>query len=398
MNDWLKRRRTALWVPHPNSPASRIHEWSSAGVLHPNSPAGNLLDWSSAGIPHPNSPVGQNFNHVPKMTLRQRFEEVIRLAPNHMVPALAVQFRATITPAIIGFIAETLSRWEVTRGFVTADVVDGLEDIGDCVTTALRAQTRLDLARASDSLAQSVSILGVGAFVAFMDKIGAKFGAASDREKDAAAASAKAAKSATQPSRESAPKDRSDANKKQAAPAGPLAKWRAEKKDAIEKALATQRDMLEAKKKELKDWDDDAKSKFKRAFGTDDVEARDKISARIDRMLKVNKSMTVDNFKPADPSEPGQFAYVYPTDTSHTVYLDVEFDGAPDNGQDSKPGALAHEMSHFNDIGGTKDKFKDVNDDEAIYGVTLSRKLANDSPNIAINHADSFEYYVEDVP
>jgi type VI secretion system secreted protein VgrG len=197
---------------------------------------------------------------------------------------------------------------------------------------------------------------------------------------------------------EPCPAKESETDKKKAPPPDPLTKWRADKKDAIEKALASQREMLEAKSKELKTWDGAAKQKFKKAFGKDDDASRDKMSARIDQMLKVNKSMTADNFKPADPSKPGRFAYVYPTDTAHTVYLDEAFDRAPDKGQDSKAGALAHEMSHFNDIGGTKDKFKDVNDDKPIYGATASRKLAADSPDLAINHADSFEYYVEDVP
>ena len=178
----------------------------------------------------------------------------------------------------------------------------------------------------------------------------------------------------------------------------PLTKWRAEKKEAIEQALADQRQMLEAKKAELETWDDAAKEKFKTAFGVDDDESRDVVLARIDRMLEVNKGMTVDNFKPADPSKPDRFAYVYPNDAEHTVYLDQAFDGAPSTGEDSKAGALSHEMSHFDDIGGTEDAFEGHNNDEAVYGKDASRDLATSNPDLALKHADSFEYYVEDAP
>ena len=181
-------------------------------------------------------------------------------------------------------------------------------------------------------------------------------------------------------------------------PADPLTKWRQDKKDVIEKALAAQRKLLGAKKAELAKWDDAGRAKFKKAFGKDDEESRKAMQGRIDRMLGLNKNMTVDNFKPADPSKPDRFAYVYPNDDKHTVYLDQAFDKAPETGEDSKGGALAHEMSHFDDVGGTRDKFKDYNDDKPVYGQDASRQLAKAQPNLAMKHADSFEYYVEDIP
>jgi len=181
-------------------------------------------------------------------------------------------------------------------------------------------------------------------------------------------------------------------------PAGKLAAWRQQKQAVIEKALKNQKDMLENKLKELDKWDAAAKAKFKTAFGKDDDASKQLIKDRIKKMLDVNKSMTFENFKPADPPDPDTFAYVYPTDTSHTVYLDQAFDRAPDIGQDSRAGTLSHEMSHFRDIGGTRDKFKGYNNDHPVYGVTASRKLAKDDPDKALNHADSFEYYLEDAP
>jgi alanyl-tRNA synthetase len=183
---------------------------------------------------------------------------------------------------------------------------------------------------------------------------------------------------------------------------------KAEDADAsIKKAIKDQRKMLEAKKKELETWDDKAKAKFKKAFGKDDDKSRDKIQARINKMLEVNKSMTVANFKAADPKEAKEltnghpeelFAYVNPTDKTHTVSLGEAFANAPATGQDSHAGVLCHEMSHSSDIGGTKDKFIDANGGKPIYGLKASRQLAVDHPDLALNHADSFEYYVEDVP
>ena len=170
--------------------------------------------------------------------------------------------------------------------------------------------------------------------------------------------------------------------------------------EAINQALKNQRLLLEAKKKELEKWDDNAKANFKKAFGSESEENRNKIQARIDRMLELNKSMTLENFKIADPPDPKKqrFAYVIPSNNDHIVYLDISFGTAQDTGEDSRAGALAHEMSHLNDIGGTKDKFIGINNDEPIYGLTASRQLAVEHPELAIQHADSFEYYVENVP
>src|ERR1700722_16133017 len=98
MNDSRKRRRSATGLPHPNSPSSRMHDWSAAGVPHPNSPAGQHFDGSRAGVPHPNSPAGHVATTPWRMPLTQRFEEVLRLTPNHLGPEAAAQFRAMLTP------------------------------------------------------------------------------------------------------------------------------------------------------------------------------------------------------------------------------------------------------------------------------------------------------------
>jgi len=81
------------------------------------------------------------------------------------------------------------------------------------------------------------------------------------------------------------------------------------------------------------------------------------------------------------------YAYVYPTDTSHTIYVCSAFWGARViGGFDTQSGTLFHEFSHFNNIGGT---------DDWVYGVTGARNLARTTPARAVNNADNFEYFGE---
>jgi hypothetical protein len=87
MNDWRKRRRSAFGLPHPNSPAGRI------------------FDWSSSGIPHPNSPAGQNSPIPWKMML-------LNLAPNPTAPELA-----TPTPSTRAMISTTFTGLAVSQVF-----------------------------------------------------------------------------------------------------------------------------------------------------------------------------------------------------------------------------------------------------------------------------------------
>ena len=141
--------------------------------------------------------------------LSRRFEEVLRLSPNHMVPELAVQFRALLAPENLGIIAGTLAVWAVAHAFGAGEAVDAVllalgvifigvgvftagEDIGECLMITLHAEKPQDLDKAADYLAQAIAILGVVAFFSLVAKVGAKFGrAAGAAEKEAAGAAAK---------------------------------------------------------------------------------------------------------------------------------------------------------------------------------------------------------------
>lgn len=48
------------------------------------------------------------------------------------------------------------------------------------------------------------------------------------------------------------------------------------------------------------------------------------------------------------------FAYVFPTDSDHNVYLcEAYFRATQSRGWDSTPGTVIHESTHFNDVLGT---------------------------------------------
>ena len=151
--------------------------------------------------------------------------------------------------------------------------------------------------------------------------------------------------------------------------------------------------LLTDAKASLATWDDAAKASFKTSFGTDSAAAHDLISGRVDRELALVNSMTLSNFKIDASAGSGTFAYVYPGDSTHTVHLGPSFWSAPLSGVDSSAGTLRHEISHFRDIGGTKDGFPNPT-----YGLPASSGLAGSSPGNALHHADTFEYYLERAP
>jgi peptidyl-Lys metalloendopeptidase len=103
-----------------------------------------------------------------------------------------------------------------------------------------------------------------------------------------------------------------------------------------------------------------------------------------------NKGAYADCTPPNCPAN--TYAYVYASDTTHTIYLcsafwtagKVQCAGA--NNFDLQAGTLNHEMSHFSDVAGTADHQ---------YGTTAAKALANSDPNRAIKNADNVEYFAE---
>jgi peptidyl-Lys metalloendopeptidase len=85
------------------------------------------------------------------------------------------------------------------------------------------------------------------------------------------------------------------------------------------------------------------------------------------------------------------YAYVYPTDTTHTVYVCGYFWRVPSTNcrLDSQPGTLIHEMSHFNNVCSTRD---------VTYGVANCRELARTRPQDAVQNADNYCFYTDSCP
>jgi len=116
-------------------------------------------------------------------------------------------------------------------------------------------------------------------------------------------------------------------------------------------------------------------------FGTF-TNARWSIAEEVIRYIRTNN---VINYACDDMAN--VYAYVYPTDTSHTIYCcSVFWISDKIGGFDTQAGTLLHELSHFNNIGGTGDH---------AYGTTACRNLAISNPNSAVNNADSYEYFGE---
>jgi len=80
------------------------------------------------------------------------------------------------------------------------------------------------------------------------------------------------------------------------------------------------------------------------------------------------------------------YAFVYPNDSTFTVYVCNAYNNAPACAYDSKPGTIVHELSHFTPVCGTQDY---------AYGTANCQNLARTDPNRAINNADNHEYMAE---
>lgn len=83
------------------------------------------------------------------------------------------------------------------------------------------------------------------------------------------------------------------------------------------------------------------------------------------------------------------YAYVYPY-SPYEIYICQSFWPAyNDSGLNTKAGTLIHELSHFYNVADT---------DDHVYGSSGVQSMARNSPNRAVNNADSFEYFAETAP
>jgi len=145
-------------------------------------------------------------------------------------------------------------------------------------------------------------------------------------------------------------------------------------------------------------------------FGQEDAASRAKIRQRIAKELKKFKSLRASDFI-SDPTS-SDYAYVYPGATERgryerTVHLGQAFWTSKDDVE--RAGTLIHELSHFKSVAGTDDEkidFPGVNPGKyhetykyggrySAYGGSRSARLAISNPSLAIENADSFEFFIE---
>jgi uncharacterized Zn-binding protein involved in type VI secretion len=127
---------------------------------------------------------------------------------------------------------------------------------------------------------------------------------------------------------------------------------------------------------------------FKKWFGRDDEKAIKIIRDRINKELKLMKSLNESHFNEISHLKTRQetFALVYPDDPLHIISLGNPFWEAEAVGPDSRAGTLIHELSHYIDIGGTRDYG---------YGDYECLQLSRYKPDKALFNADNFERFIE---
>ena len=117
------------------------------------------------------------------------------------------------------------------------------------------------------------------------------------------------------------------------------------------------------------------------------VRTKQDVSQIFQNMASVlNETLTM-NCKCPDGAE-SAFAFVYPTQIENKVInlCDAFWNAPAEYGEDSQPGTILHELSHFKDVGGTAD---------FAYGVPAAKHLANLYPILSRWNADNFEFFAE---
>lgn len=159
---------------------------------------------------------------------------------------------------------------------------------------------------------------------------------------------------------------------------------------------------------ELLRWDQKAKARTMKWFNSSEQEIRDFLLPKLDSVIRVLKALTPDSFEYDTQEEsqktgclPGEglrydgtIAATCPTDTDrHTILINMKFFDVPKrgysygtsqfSGKDSQLMTLIHEVTHFNDVIGSKDPY---------YGATNAKAHAG-APHARIN-ADSYACYI----
>ena len=129
-----------------------------------------------------------------------------------------------------------------------------------------------------------------------------------------------------------------------------------------------------------------ATQRYEKWFGSLDATRYASVRANFTALhdALANQSLSFD----CSCREADTYAYVYPN-RPYKIYLCGAFWSAPATGTDSRAGTLIHETSHFTVVAGT---------DDNAYGQTAAAALAVSSPQLAVENADSHEYFAENTP
>lgn len=146
--------------------------------------------------------------------------------------------------------------------------------------------------------------------------------------------------------------------------------------------------LLQTKLDLLKKNDHKTLKEFKEWFGFDNEEAKQIIIHRISRELHLFECLTERDFVVVqdDFYRRNTYAMAYPIDETHTIYLGDKFWGEGITDNISRVSVLIHEVSHFYDIGNTRD---------FDYGIIQCKHMAKSNPDKALFNADTFAFFLE---
>lgn len=131
-----------------------------------------------------------------------------------------------------------------------------------------------------------------------------------------------------------------------------------------------------------------AAMRYRTWFGAYDSQRYNKVMTHFNNIAANISKVTVDCTCNAVADPATTFAYALPSQP-YIIHACGLFWKAPVVGTDSRGGTLVHEMTHFNIIAGT---------DDHAYGQVGAMNLADTDPDMAIDNADSHEYFAENMP
>lgn len=140
--------------------------------------------------------------------------------------------------------------------------------------------------------------------------------------------------------------------------------------------------------KGTKEADRPSAKRYKTWFGTHTKARYDTVTSHYEKIFEALDSKQITFNCDCAPQYQNAYAYVYPL-KPYEIFLCNAFWTAPLEGTDSKAGTLVHETSHFKVVADT---------DDHAYGHNDCKDLAKNSPQNAIDNADSHEYFFENDP